>query len=133
MPMALLALSRMLSPVPPWACWSWLRPTLSPSSWPVDLDSSVWRPLQRLLEFELRLFSSVKAYRASLSPVSVKVSLVFCWVLLVESGVSSSLASAGGVSLSLQEVMWQGNRTGGEILAAGVRHDCGCWLLLVGV
>ena len=59
--------------------------------------------------------------------------VVFCWVLLVESGVSSSLASVCGVSLSSKEMMWHGNRTGGEILAAGVRHDCGCWLLLVGV
>lgn len=73
------------------------------------------------------------AYRASLSPVSVKASLVFCWVLLVESGVSSSLASVGGVSLSFGGTFSKGCRTGREILAAGVRHDCGCWLLVVEV
>lgn len=36
----------------------------------------------------------VRAYRANLSPVSVKVSLTFCWVDLEESGVISSFISA---------------------------------------
>lgn len=61
---------------PPWAVLSWLRWLLSKASWVPDLLSSGWTP------------------RATRSLVSVKDSLTFCWVDLLESGVISSLASA---------------------------------------
>lgn len=77
-PTAALALSRTLSPELPCSWRSWLRPTLSPTSWPVDFESSLWTPLQRAVSCFSGRMKQFGAYRASLSPVSVKASLVFC-------------------------------------------------------
>ena len=45
------------------------------------------------------------AYRANLSAVSVMPSLAFCWVLLVESGVTDSEISANGCQMQGREVL----------------------------
>jgi hypothetical protein len=60
---------------PPWPWLSLARWVLSKASWPTPLLSSVFKP------------------RVVRSVVSVAVSLTLSWVDLVESGVSSSLAS----------------------------------------
>jgi hypothetical protein len=98
MPRALFALSTTDPPDEPWSSRSWPRPTWSVISWPVDLVWSGWRPLWSCQCMILGTRSGEggdgdgQTYRASLSPASVKVSLVFCEVDLVESGMSPSLA-----------------------------------------
>ena len=61
------------------------------------------------------------AYRATLSVVSVTDSLTLSWVDLVESGVMCSLVSEELSVMSSDG--GEGQRTVGQILAAGVSHD----------